>query len=79
MYFNLPDGERFKSKRTKRGQHLYGLIGRYEWLATAGPNAGQMVSHWTLISQHLTKQAAIKNIWNEAASTAKDVQVITAS
>ena len=79
MFFTLPDGQRFKSKLTKRGQHVYGLIGRYEFMATAGPNAGQMVSHWTLISQHLTKQAAIKNLWNEAASTAKDVEVITAS
>ena len=78
MFFTLPDGSRIKCKRTKRGQHVYGLIGRYEWLATAGPDAGQMVSHWTLISQHLTKNAAIKNIWNEAACSAKDVDVIIA-
>ena len=76
MFFELPDGTRYQSKRTKRGQHLYGLIGRFEFMATAGPNAGQMVSHWTLISQHLTKQAALTKICNGVHH--KDVQVITA-
>ena len=57
----------------------YMLSGRYEWLATDGPDAGKTVSHWTIISQHLTKQAAIKNLWNKDATLAKDVDVITAS
>ena len=77
--FTLPDGQTFKCKSTKRGLHSYGLIGRFEMLATAGPNAGQVVSYWTLISQHLTKSAATRNIWNEAASRAKDVKIILAA
>lgn len=78
MFFTLPDGDRFQSKTTKRGQHVFGLIGRYEFMATAGPNAGQMVSHWTLISQHLTKQAALTQIC-KGSDYYQDIRVITAA
>ena len=78
MFFKMPDGERFNSKCTKRGQYAFGVACRYEWLATAGPNEGQIVSHWTLTSQHLTKQAAIKKAWGEKATMAKEVRIIQA-
>ena len=54
MFFNLPDGTRFTAKATKKGQYLYGVAAELLIPTSDGHN----VSHWTLASQHLTRDAA---------------------
>lgn len=54
MFFKLPDGQRFKAKATKRGQHLYGVAVE---LLIPGSD-GRHSSFWILSSQHLTADAA---------------------
>ena len=80
MFFNLPDGTRFKSKATKRGQHLFGVAYYLELQATAGEHAGEIVGYFGLASQHLTLSAAEKAAKALAADwlMAKQVSVIEA-
>lgn len=54
MFFKLPDGQRFKAKATKRGQHLYGVAVQ---LLIPGSD-GRHSSCWILSSTHLTADAA---------------------
>ena len=54
MFFNLPDGQRFKAKQTKKGQYLHGVAVQ---LLIPGSD-GRYSSLWVLASQHLTADAA---------------------
>ncbi len=55
MFFELPDGQRFKSKRSKRGQHLHGVAVQL----LIPDSEGRHQSLWVLSSQHLTREAAM--------------------
>ena len=81
MFFNLPDGTRYSAKATKKGQHLFGVAYYAEFQATAGEQAGEIVGHFGLASQHLTLSAAERAATAFAAdsSMAKQVSVIEAA
>ena len=81
MFFNLPDGTRYNAKTTKKGQHLYGVAYYAEFLATAGEQAGEIVGHYGLASQHLTLSAAERaaKAFKADSSMAKQVDVIAAA
>ena len=81
MFFNLPDGTRFKSRATKRGQHLFGVAYYTEIQATAGEHAGEIVGYFGLASQHLTLSAAERaaKAFEADSFMAKQVSVIEAA
>lgn len=77
MFFNLPDGTRFRAKTTKRGDHIFGVAYYAEFLATAGESAGKMVGHFGLASQHLTLTAASKEADKFAADASPMIQQVS--
>ena len=80
MFFNLPDGSRYNAKATKKGQHLFGVAYYAEFKATAGEQAGEIIGHYGLASQHLTLSAAERaaNAFMAGSSMAKQVSIIEA-
>ena len=81
MFFNLPDGSSYSAKATKRGQHLFGVAYYAEFKATAGEQAGEIVGHYGLASQHLTLSAAERaaKAFEADSSMAKQVSIIEAA
>ena len=77
MFFSLPDGTRYRAKRTKRGQHHYGVALQHQFPL---PNGGQSEFH-NLASQHLTLAAAERALqrWLADSPHAVAGRVITAN
>ena len=55
MFFTLPDGTRFKAKRTKQGQYSHAVAILYRLPCSDGSES----EFWNLASQHLTVEAAM--------------------
>ena len=77
MFFSLPDGTRYRAKRTKRGQHHYGVVLHHVFPL---PNGDQSELQ-NLASQHLTLAAAERALqrWLADSPHAVAGRVITAN